>query len=979
MSVSNYKNNNCGYNIDKLEKVVYLIEEDDLRDIHIDSGEAYVTSSAQDPMALSVYNINLSDTDELDERYKFTHTLTFSMNGYARYTDFEGRYYAIVKTVDGEYWLVNPMFPCKVTYTYTLDAEGSHTDFTLATISNHPTLRIQGIDYATPSECGYHRCTFGRLRLNESMNSLLSGNHVIYTNDGFKDVDYNKDSAVFTETFDGKSIQHRVQFNIKFDGYKSSWHYNLLEFTENKYAAIIETSCGGYILVGFHFGLQPAFTVTATNEETNRISINLFDSHDNGTFISYLDNISVEKDGTTNWKFTSKYNGYECVGHNTARYLLKEEFDALMNPTYRYMALDGYESQFSFLNIVGTFLETETFVSYDCTCRMQSSFPFEIVFNDVSCKEYGLLSNSPWSISSSEPHITVTPTSGMPDQLYTVQICNTLPPSDSNVRSTLSLTYCNNKTDTYNVVVKNGNDCLPAGTVFDINSKGQYLVIPTSCCVRNVVDLGGTITNITIQNTYIKVYIPQDNNGTTQYTLKITFCDGTECEVTINYVHFKAMLIGDTTEVIDCNESTTLSSSEVGSTSATSIILGDCVTEIGTSAFTSSSSLSSVTIPSNVTSIGANAFRHCSGLTSIEIPNSVTSIGNQAFYKCSGLTSCSIGSGITSIAYGTFNYCTSLSSVTIPNSVTSIGNLTFSECTGLSSVTLSDSLTSIGQGAFMDCTSLENIIIPNSVTNIDVSAFNGCSGLTSITVNATTPPTIGSNAFANTNNCPIYVPCGSVNAYKSASGWSTYADRIGCSEFKLKLIGDTTSVVNCNESTTLTQSEVGRNVTATTAIIGDCVTIIGEWAFMDCTSLESVIISDSVTTIGDDVFHYSRVSSCTIGSGVTTIGQQAFYTCNLTSITIPNSVTSIGYGAFGQCPLTSVTIGSGVTSIGGDAFGRCTRLTSVTIQTTTPPTVGSNVFEDTNDCPIYVPAASVNAYKTASGWSTYASRIQAIP
>ena len=157
MSVSTYKNNECRYNIDKLEKVVYLINEDDLRNIHIDNGEAYVDSISATPLSLAVYNISLTDTDELDERYKFTHTLTFSMIGYANYKYFKSKYYAIVKTVDGVYWLVNPMFPCKVTYTYTLDANGSHTDFTLATISNHPTLRVHGLDHATPYayECGY--------------------------------------------------------------------------------------------------------------------------------------------------------------------------------------------------------------------------------------------------------------------------------------------------------------------------------------------------------------------------------------------------------------------------------------------------------------------------------------------------------------------------------------------------------------------------------------------------------------------------------------------------------------------------------------------------------------------------------------------------------------------------------------------------------------------------------------------------------
>jgi len=54
-------------------------------------------------------------------------------------------------------------------------------------------------------------------------------------------------------------------------------------------------------------------------------------------------------------------------------------------------------------------------------------------------------------------------------------------------------------------------------------------------------------------------------------------------------------------------------------------------------------------------------------------------------------------------------------------------------------------------------------------------------------------------------------------------------------------------------------------------------------------------------------------------------------------------------------------------------------LTSVTCEALTPPTLGSNAFNYTNNCPIYVPSQSVAAYKTAANWSTYASKIRAIP
>lgn len=537
MAVSEYRNNQCQYRLDKLEKVVYLISADDSKIIHIDDGEAYIDNLEAEPLSLSVYNIALSDTDELDERYKFTHQLTFSMKGYANYRDFDGKYYAIVKSLDGEYWLVNPMFPCKVNYTYTLGANENHTDFTLSTISNHPTLRVHGLDHVTPYECGYVLCGIDSLKLNETVYSLKRGNHVLYTNNGFKDVIYDKNSGIFTEQFDGKNVQHNLKFDIKFDDYKSSWHYNLLEFVENRYAAVIKTTCDKYVLCGFGFGLQPSFTIEANDETSpDKIHIDMIDMHDNGSFIGFEEDVTIERDGNTNWIYTNKYNGYECIGNNLARYLLMEEVDALLNPTGNYKVLVGYESQFSFLTIVGTFTETETFNSYDCAdnCKMQSSFPLEFVFNNTTCRDYDVICDSDWTITSGGEHITVNPSSGEAGVSYTVQICNTLTPTNTEVITTLNVAYCN-RVKTYNVKVKMGDSCLTAGAVFDISANGQYVIIPTACCVKDVIDFNGTITNISIQNTYIRVYVPQNNEGNPrQFILSVTYCDGKEGEILIN-------------------------------------------------------------------------------------------------------------------------------------------------------------------------------------------------------------------------------------------------------------------------------------------------------------------------------------------------------------------------------------------------------------------------------------------------------------
>lgn len=430
--------------------------------------------------------------------------------------------------------------------------------------------------------------------------------------------------------------------------------------------------------------------------------------------------------------------------------------------------------------------------------------------------------------------------------------------------------------------------------------------------------------------------------------------------------------------------------------SLTSIVIPNSVTSIGQYAFDGCRSLTSITIPDSVTTIRHGAFSYCSGLTSVAIPNSVTSIGDSLFWNCYSLTSVTIGSGITSIGSGVFwgcsgltsidipsgvtsigqyafQYCRNLSNITIPNSVTNIGSQAFYYCTSLSSVTISNSITSINSSTFGQCSSLTSVTIPSGVTTIGGSAFSNCSGLTSIIINATTPPTLGDNyVFYETNNCPIYVPCDSVSAYKAASEWSAYASRIqgippcGNNKLDITIESGTTYSLSCDATSSITQNEVNNL---------EIIPPYGDYS-MD------IQISDCVSTIGNSAFYIFG------GHGSGDAGSM--------KICIPDTVTSIGNYAF-YCGNKSAsrayieaTIGSGITSIGSYAFlaksstdenmrGRGTLL--VTINATTPPTIGSNPFSVTGTTGyvylrISVPAASVNTYKSA--WPQYASNITAI-
>jgi len=386
----------------------------------------------------------------------------------------------------------------------------------------------------------------------------------------------------------------------------------------------------------------------------------------------------------------------------------------------------------------------------------------------------------------------------------------------------------------------------------------------------------------------------------------------------------------------------------------TDVTIPSGVTVIGQNAFQDCSSVTSINIPSGVTSIGNSAFRRCTSLASVNIPSGVTKIENYTFANCTALTSINIPSGVTSIEQYAFDTCSALTSVTIPSSVTSIGGSAFATCYSLTSINIPSGVTKIENYTFANCTALTSINIPSGVTSIGQYAFRDCNSLTYVIVNATTPPTLGYGVFNETNNCPIYVPVESVDAYKTASNWSTYADRIQAIPEDVKPAFKFTSSVDSSKDITVNCEDTATAGTLTTNDLGMSSQQMDE--FKSAENTGSVEIGDCVKIY--------RATNCYTAKGIS-------------EVKLNEGLERIEDFAFGgMSALREITIPSTVTNISYQAFYADKKLDGITCLATTPPTLGSDVFGDTNNCPIYVPAESVDTYKTA--WSQYADRIEPI-
>ena len=257
----------------------------------------------------------------------------------------------------------------------------------------------------------------------------------------------------------------------------------------------------------------------------------------------------------------------------------------------------------------------------------------------------------------------------------------------------------------------------------------------------------------------------------------------------------------------------------------------------------------------------------------------------------------------------------------------------------LANISLPKTLRYIGNYAFAYLPSMQYLEIPENVTTMGTDIFYQSNNLKTIKINAVAPPMVG--GFSGTSQRKVYVPDGSLHAYRLATPWnncvlvggegtSVSIAHVTAGELGHVILDEATYLQEVNKLTVVSgnlNNDDWNTLKSMTNLVeldisGMAVTSIPSSAFSNKWGLEKIVLPKKLETIGNNAFNGTGIKEIELPESLTTLDSHAFANCtSLVGIKIPDKITKISYGIFQNCSnLQSVNFPSTLTLIEERAF-----------------------------------------------------------
>lgn len=301
----------------------------------------------------------------------------------------------------------------------------------------------------------------------------------------------------------------------------------------------------------------------------------------------------------------------------------------------------------------------------------------------------------------------------------------------------------------------------------------------------------------------------------------------------------------------------------------------------------------------------------------------------------------------------------------------------------LVSISLPKTLRYLGNYAFSYLPNMQYLEIPENVTTMGNYIFEGSDNLKTLKINAVTPPMVGS--FSGTNKRKVYVPDGSLHAYRLASPWnncvlvggegtSVSIDHVAAGELGHVILNEATYLQEVNKLTVVSgnlNNDDWNTLKSMSNLVeldisGMAVTSIPSSALNNKWGLEKIVLPKKLEAIGNQAFSGTGLTEIELPEGLTTLDYSAFsYCASLSSVKIPGKVERISYNSFYKCSnLQKVELAEGIKFIDHQAFGYSNRLQSINFPSTLT-SIGYDAFRETDLSEVNIPGSVENIGSSA--------------